>query len=94
MVPRHPVSARAHAKAARAAWDARDALAAWDALDAWDAWDARDAMTVHYAARMEWTKDDAQLLTTGLRDAYGAGLAIALPTGPNEMGWAMDEVKS
>ena len=71
------------------AWDARDARAAWAAWAAWDAWAARDALTVQYAARMGWIKHDPYLLTDGLRDAYEYGLAIALPTGPNELGWAM-----
>jgi hypothetical protein len=68
----------------RAAWDARDA---WDA---WDARDARDALIVEYAALQGWTDHDPLLLTTGLRDAYWNGLALAVPTGPNELGWAMD----
>ncbi len=92
------------ARDARAAWDARDAWAAWAAWaaraawdawaawaawDAWDAWAARDALTIEYAALQEWTEDDPMLLTTGLRDAYEAGLAIAVPTGPDTLGWAM-----
>ena len=78
---------------ARDAWAARAAWAAWDARDArdaWAAWDARDACTVHFAARKGWTKDDPALLTVGLRDAYTAGLAIAVPTGPDELGWVME----
>ncbi len=83
------------ARAARAAWDAWDAWAAWDAWDAraaWDArdaWAARDALTWQFAGRMGWVpKPD--LLTTGLRDAYATGLAIAIPTGPSRLGWAME----
>lgn len=83
------------ARAARAALDARDAWAAsdaWAALDARDAWDARAAraaLTVLVAARRGWTQQRPDLLTIGLRDAYAHGLAIAIPTGPAELGWAM-----
>jgi hypothetical protein len=77
----------------RAAWVARVARDARDARDAWAAWDARDARTVFYASRMGWIERPADLLTAGIRDAYAAGLGIAIPTGPNELGWAMaDEV--
>ena len=76
------------ARVARAAWDARAARAAWAAWDARDAW---DALTVEYAALMGWTKDDPDLHTTGIRDAYRCGLEIVLPTGPNELGWALSE---
>jgi hypothetical protein len=93
-------SARA-VRDARAAWSARDAWsaravrdarAAWDARDAWSAraaWDARDALSVTYAALSGWTTDRPDLLTIGLRDAYRSGLEIALPTGTDELGWAM-----
>jgi hypothetical protein len=86
------------ARDAWAAWAARDARDAWDARAAWAAWAARaaraardawDALTVEYAALNGWTKDDPQLLTTGLRDAYAAGLGIAIPVGPSTLGWAM-----
>jgi len=83
------------ARAARDAWTARAARDAWtawaarDAWDAWTAWDAWAALTVEYAALMGWTKHDPDLMTTGLRDAYFNGLGVALPTGPNELGWAM-----
>ena len=92
-----PRAARAarDARDAWDAWDAWDARAAWDAWAAWaarDAWDARDAraaLTVEYAALQQWTRHDPLLLTTGLQDAYRNGLAIAMPTGPSELGWAM-----
>ncbi len=29
----------------------------------------------------------------GLRDAFANGCAIAIPTGPNELGWAMDDTR-
>ena len=78
--------------------NARDAWAAWAALDAWDAldarvardaWDARDALTVFYAAKKRWIKEPADLLTTGLREAYANGLEIALPISSNKLGWSM-----
>ncbi len=77
--------------AARAAWDARAARAAWDARDARAARAARAALTMELAALAGWIDRDPYLLTTGLRDAYGAGLDIAIPTGPTELGWAMTE---
>ena len=64
----------------RAAWAARaarDARAAWAALVLW------------FSARRGWVSHDYQMLTVGLRDAYKHGLDIALPTGENELGWAM-----
>jgi hypothetical protein len=82
------------ARAARDAWDAwaaRDARAARDAWAAWDAWDAWDALTVRYASLQGWVEYAPGYLTDGLRDAYRNGLALALPTGPNELGWAMVE---
>ncbi len=90
------------ASAAWAAWAAWDASAAWDARDAWDAraasaawaaWDASaawDALAFAYASRQGWTGRPAGLLTVGVRSAYSNGLGIVLPTGPAELGWAMD----
>ena len=92
------------ARDARDAWDgrdapparasSRDAWASRDARDArassMDARDARDALTVSFAARSAWTTTKHHKLTVGIRDAYYNGLAIALPTGPNELGWAME----
>ena len=78
------------ARAAWAAWDARDAWAAWAARDAWDARAARNAMLVRAAVTRGWlTSLAGDHLTIGIRDAYHHGLAIALPTGPKELGWAM-----
>jgi hypothetical protein len=48
---------------------------------------------VEYAALNGWIDHDPLLLTTGLRDAYAAGLGIALPTGPGTLGWAMDDTQ-
>ncbi len=85
----------------RAAWDALDSRAAWGARDAWDSWAARDAwdswaawaaLVVMYAGLMGWIEGAPEKLTVGLRDAYAHGLSIAMPTGPNELGWAMEEV--
>ena len=81
------------AGAARAAWDAGAARAAGDAWAAWDAGAARAArvaLTVEYASLQGWIKDDPDLLTTGLRDAYAAGLGIAVPVTDGVLGWAMD----
>ena len=68
--------------------DARNAWDAWDAQAAQDAW---AALTVYYASLMQWITDPPDLLTVGIRDAYSAGLVIALPTGPQELGYAMLE---
>jgi hypothetical protein len=77
------------ANVAREAWDARDA---WDVWDAWVVWDARAALVLQLAAQHEWVKRPPMLLSIGLRDAYENGLAIALPTGHHELGWAMMKV--
>lgn len=73
------------ARVARAARDAWEARVAWEAREAWE------ALSLWYAARMEWIHRPADLLTTGLRDAYAAGLEIAIPTGPDELGYALAE---
>jgi hypothetical protein len=65
-------------------WSLRRYATARAARDVWA------ALTVLYASRIGWISDRADLLTVGLRDAYGAGLGLALPTGTNELGWAMD----
>jgi len=86
------------ARDARAAWAARAARAAWDAWDsrdsrpARDAWDAWDALVTQIAARLHLVDCSPDRHTTGIREAYRHGLAIALPTGPNELGWAMEGV--
>ena len=72
------------------------AQAAWDARDAWDAWVARDAwvaLTVQFSARSARIKWPSDVLTVGIRDAYCNGLAIAIPTGPTELGWAIEGVR-
>ncbi len=87
--------------AAWEAWEARDSRAAWDAWDtwdvrvAWDAWDtrdawaARDALIVEFAALQGLIDRDPQLLTVGIREAYGNGLGLVYPTGPKELGWCL-----
>lgn len=67
---------------------ARAARAAWEAWAAWDAW---AALVVEYAARRGWVSVAQDMLTVGLREAYRHGLAIAIPTGPGELGWSMVE---
>ena len=73
--------------AARYAWAPRDVWAAWDARYASD---ARDALTLVTLARCGRATRDPMTLTVGIRDAYTHGLAVAVPTGPSELGWAMD----
>lgn len=83
----------------------RDASYAWDttwaATGAWDtwttkdiriAWTARDAfpaLIVETAALLGWHGDNPELLTIGLREACHHGLAIAVPTGYEQLDWAM-----
>ena len=92
-----------YARAAWAAWYAWDAWDASAASAAWGAWGARaaraaraarGALAVFYASLMGWIEHPADLLTVGIRDAYEHGLGIACPTGPAELGWAMDEATS
>lgn len=84
------------ARAARAARDVWVARGAWGAWGAWVArgarvgTGARDALTVYVAAKRGWTDHDPHLLTTGLRDAYGAGLAVAVPVEDGVLGYAME----
>jgi hypothetical protein len=44
---------------------------------------------VFYVSKKQWIKGPCDLLTVGLRDAYAHGLEIAMPTGPEELGWSM-----
>ena len=66
--------------------------------DAWTAWatmatrDARDALCLYFASLRGWITHPQDMLTAGLRDAYANGLAVALPTGPRELGWVMEKV--
>jgi hypothetical protein len=97
--PRHdPATVQAGlvaALAARglAAWtvrqipDARDAGAAWAA---WAAGAAGAALVIRYARVNGWIAGEPEQYTVGLLDAYRHGLALAIPTGPAELGWAMD----
>jgi len=47
-------------------------------------------LSVSFAARSGWISHAHDLSTIGIRDAYRNGLATAIPTGPEELGWAMD----
>ena len=58
---------------------------------AWDARDALDALTVFYAAKRGWVKTPADKYTVGIRTAYQYGLEVALPVGPNTLGFSMKE---
>lgn len=63
----------------------------WDEKDKRAVHDARDALTYYIASSMNWVSRDPYFLTTGIRAAYSAGLALAVPIGPNELGWAMSD---
>jgi len=52
---------------------------------------ARAALCIWYAARRGLFAAAPDMLTVGIRDAYRAGLTLALPTGPSELGWAMED---
>ena len=71
---------------AKDAWDAKDAWAAWDAKAAWAAW---DATIWRFAILQGWLNGELDKYDIGIRDAYAAGLHIAVPTGPKQLGWAM-----
>jgi hypothetical protein len=87
-------------KAALDAWpwatrDTRGRLD-WDARAAWytraapiAAWDTRAALIVNLAARRGWIRHPPDVLTRGLRDAYSAGLELAIPVGSDTLAWAM-----
>ena len=74
----------------------------WDISEAWCAnimstgrtWNperdilgAQNALSVYFAARKEWIKKPADLLTAGMREAYAAGLIMAIPVRPDTLGW-------
>ncbi len=81
-------------------WDDRDA---WDPKDVWDNREAREArdvravcavgaaLRVEFASLAGWINYPANLLSTGLRDAYQSGLAVAFPAGPGLLGWVMED---
>jgi hypothetical protein len=68
--------------------------------DQWDRWQPCDvrvaneveyALIVYSAVSQGWLSNyEANHLTVGIRDAYYHGLAIAVPTGPSELRYAMD----
>ena len=70
--------------AAWAAWDA------WDARDARGAWDARGALQTTFAALQGWVLCDPSRHSAGIREAYRAGLELAVPVGSNILGWTME----
>jgi len=45
---------------------------------------------VSLAASQKWINVRDDFLTRGIREAYEAGLGIAIPTGPDELGFVMD----
>jgi hypothetical protein len=73
------------------AWDAWNAWGEWGAWGARGAWNARDALTVEFVALQGWIEFDPLKFTTGIRDAYAAGLAVAFPVARDTLGWAMVE---
>lgn len=89
------------ARSAQNAWDAWNVWSSWYARSAWATWsfwndwnaqgarNARNALMVYYVARGKWIKCDKNILTVDIRDAYKNGLAIAIPTEKNVLGWAM-----
>jgi hypothetical protein len=62
--------------------------------NAWEvdvALDVRHALAYYLAVSERWLLNcRADHLTVGIRDAYYHGLAVAVPTGPRELGYAMD----
>ena len=64
-------------------WTTKRFTTAWAARDAWD------ALSFQFAALMNWIKQEPDLLTVGIRHAHYNGMELAVPTGPNELGWAM-----
>ena len=42
-----------------------------------------------FFAHRGWIDYPTDLLTVGIREAYRHGLSIAIPTGPDEIGWEM-----
>ena len=72
-------------------WKAWNAWTTWTARNAWDGWDAGVAVIVYFAARKGWTTQQPHVLSAGLRDAYEAGLEVAMPVGPTILGWAKTE---
>jgi len=59
--------------------------------DTFGAYDADVALIVMRKSFMGDVSFRGDLLTVGIRDAYAAGLHVAIPTGPAELGWSMDD---
>lgn len=72
-------------------WDDPDIAADPDsnAEVRWDVWDAWAALTVYYTVEEGWVELPADVLSRGLREAYGAGLGMAAPVGSGVLGYAM-----
>jgi hypothetical protein len=71
------------------AWEAQ-----WDRWDPWDVYvanQAKRALVRYMSLSGSWFTDKTTAnLSVGIRDAYYHGLAVAVPTGPRELGYAMD----
>jgi len=71
------------------AWEAQ-----WDRWDPWDVYvanQAKHALVGYISLSGGWFTDKTTAnLSVGIRDAYYHGLAVAVPTGPRELGYAMD----
>lgn len=65
------------------------AWTAWSDWSDWTDWSAWSALTFYIWSRRVCTDHAPDLLTRGIRDAYRAGLGIALPVAPETLGWAM-----
>lgn len=78
--------------------DAWETVSGWapagpPSLRTWAGYEMRDGLMHTLAVRMGWVGGQQDALTRGLRDAYLAGLGIALPVGPSTLGWAMAKPK-
>ena len=51
-------------------------------------WAARAALCVEFTAKKKRINYEPDYLTRGIREAYKNGLEIAVPTGPDELGWS------
>jgi len=78
------------------AWDGWAAFDSWTPRTVWDgwtaiaAWAARAALVVYISSTLGLISTPKDLFSTGLREAYAHGLAIAFPVGLRTLGWAMD----
>lgn len=80
-------------KATHCEWYALGLYPAWRTMNTGYAWPAKDvsnALAFYYSSRIDWIGVPLDYLSAGIREAYRYGLGFALPTGPAELGWAMD----